>query len=278
MLSTTIDGLWVLQVLAGAEVLAPELGLRPYLPSVETAQMALRHPVAEDLRRAGVIDDTGRVDDPVLQWLTVLGRRDVALLLHLQTPSADGDSERVLLARFAQWWVTLARYGPTVTLSGAGTATSESAATALIATEIQRLCGAMDPAQLRPATIAVSELLAATGKGDGLRAFLSARAFDSDQVAALTLAADPTRSAQAWIVALQSGVRSPTSAPVIEPAAVTVIDTPEGRLVSEQVSRDGRSWLIVGPATTADIASAVQTMMRRLPARQSWYSHRKAVI
>lgn len=278
MLTTTIDGLWVLQVLSGTEVLAPELGLRPYLPSIETAQTALRHPVAEELRCAGVIDDSGCVDHPVLEWLTVLSRRDVALLVHLQTPSADAGPERVLLARFAQWWVTLARYGSTVRVRGAGITTSEQAATLLIATEIQRLCGAMDPAQLRPATIAVSELLAATGEGDGLRAFLNARAFDSDQVAALTLAADPARSAQAWIVALQSGVCSPASTPVIEPGAVTVIDTPQGRLVSERVSRDGRAWMIVGPATTADIASAVRRMMRRLPAQQSWYSHRKATI
>ena len=37
MLTTTIDGLWVLQILAGIEVLAPELGLRPILPSFETS-------------------------------------------------------------------------------------------------------------------------------------------------------------------------------------------------------------------------------------------------
>ena len=41
MLTTTLDGLWVLQVLSGIEVLAPELGLRPILPSLETAQLAL---------------------------------------------------------------------------------------------------------------------------------------------------------------------------------------------------------------------------------------------
>lgn len=278
MLTTTTDGIWVLQVLSGTEVLAPELGLRPYLPSVETARMALRHPVAEELRSAGVIDDSGRVDDPLLEWLTVLTRRDVALLLHLQTPSADGGPERVLLARFAQWWVTLERYGSTVRVSGAGIATSEQTATLLIATEIQRLCGAMDPAEFRPATIAIDELLASAGGGTGLRAFLTARAFDSEQVAALTLAADPVRSAQAWIVALQSGVRSLGSTPVIEPGAVTIIDTPVGRLVSERVTSRGRSWMILSPGTIADVASAVQTMMRRLPAQQSWYSYRKAAI
>jgi len=94
----------------------------------------------------------------------------------------------------------------------------------------------------------------------------------------LTLAADPVRSAQAWIVALQSGVRSLGSTPVIEPGAVTIIDTPVGRLVSERVTSRGRSWMILSPGTIADVASAVQTMMRRLPAQQSWYSYRKAAI
>ena len=86
MLTTTIDGLWVLQVLTGIEVLAPELGLRPILPSVETPQMALAHPIAAELRDVGVIDEAGQVDATVREWLTVLARRDVALMIHVSTP------------------------------------------------------------------------------------------------------------------------------------------------------------------------------------------------
>ena len=61
MLTTTLDGLWVLQVLSGIEVLAPELGLRPHLPSVETTHMALAHPVAEELRDVGAIGPAGPI-------------------------------------------------------------------------------------------------------------------------------------------------------------------------------------------------------------------------
>lgn len=112
MLTTTLDGLWVLQVLTGIEVLAPELGLRPHLPSVESPQMALAHPAAEDLRAAGVLDHTGAIDQAVLEWLTVLSRHDVALLVHVHTPaSPPTPPERVLLARFAHWWVILERCG-----------------------------------------------------------------------------------------------------------------------------------------------------------------------
>ena len=90
MLTTTIDGLWVLQILAGIEVLAPELGLRPILPSFETAHKALAHPIAAELRAAGVIDEAGTVDSVVVEWMTVLSRRDVALLIQVRNPEVGG--------------------------------------------------------------------------------------------------------------------------------------------------------------------------------------------
>lgn len=46
MLTTTVDGLWVLQAVTGVEQTCPELGLRPLLPRLDTAERALRHPVA----------------------------------------------------------------------------------------------------------------------------------------------------------------------------------------------------------------------------------------
>jgi len=277
MLTTTIDGLWALQVLSGIEVLAPELGLRPYLPSIETARIALEHPIAAELRDVGAIDDVGSVDDTVQQWLTVLSRRDLALLFYLQTPSGGRAPERVVVARLAQWWVTLERCDSIVRLSGAGTAASEHAADLLISVQIERLCGAMAPAEFRPATIDVEQLVTRVNDGASLRSFLTDHNFDSDQVRTLALAADTTRSGQASIVALQSGLASPSSRAVIDSGAVTVIDTPSGRLVSERVVRDGRPWMIVSPGSTTNIASAVQKMIRRLPAHNAGHSHGKAV-
>lgn len=272
VLTTTIDGLWLLQVLSGTEVLAPELGLRPYLPSVETTRMALGHPMAAELREAGVITAGGEVDSTVLDWLAVLSRRDVALLMHVQTPSHDVD--RVLMARLAQWWVVLERCGGMVRLSGGGAATNEQSAAMLLRIQIERLCGAMAPATVRPATFDIAALLTTVAGGESLRAFLSARNFDSDQINTLTLAADPERSAQASLVAIQSGM---SGDPVIDCGAVTVIDTPAGRLLTEWAIRDGKSWMIAGPGSATNIASAVATMMRRLPAQEAWYSYRKVI-
>jgi len=272
VLTTTIDGLWLLQVLSGTEVLAPELGLRPYLPSVETARMALDHPVAGELRAAGVITDGGTVDDTVLDWLAVLSRRDVALLMYVQTPTKDVD--RVLLARFAQWWVALERCGGMVRLSGVGVATNEQSAAILLSIQIERLCGAMAPAALRPVTLDLATLVTTVAGGESLRAFLTAGNLDSEQITILTLAADPERSAQASLVAIQSGI---SADPVIDSGTVTVIDTPAGRLLTERTTRDGKSWMIAGPGSATTIASAVATMMRRLPAQEAWYSYRKVI-
>ena len=86
MLTTTVDGLWVLQILTGIETLAPELGLRSIRPSVETRHAALAHPIVAELRNAGVIDESDNVDGAVVEWLTVLSRRDVALLISVRTP------------------------------------------------------------------------------------------------------------------------------------------------------------------------------------------------
>lgn len=274
MLTTTLDGLWVLQVLAGIEVLAPELGLRPHLPSIESADAALLHPAAEELRSAGVIDAVGTVDQTVLEWLTVLSRRDVALLVHVQTPAAEG--ERILLARFAQWWVSLERYESLVRLSGVGTASNEEAAGRLINAQIDRLCGQLPAADMRPVTVEVDELVNSVRDGS-FRAFLLEQRFDSDQVALLTLAADTKHSAQASVVAIQSGIPTAAARRHISAGAVTVIDTPRGRLVSEHIIRGGRSWMIVGPGSSGNIATAVLAMMRDLPAHEHWFSYRKAV-
>ena len=277
MLTTTLDGLWVLQVLSGVEVLAPEVGLRPHLPSAETIGMALAHPVAAELRAAGVIDSAGEVDPAVLEWLTVLSRREVGLVLHARTPAAENEPVRVLLARFARWWVSVERFGMLSRVSGVGTAKTEPAAGLLIHGEIERLCGVMAPAAAPPVTVDAGRLLASVRDRTGLRTFLAECRYDSDQVGTLMLAADSERSAQASLVAVQAGIACSSARSHIAPDAVTIIDTPQGRLLAERVQRAGRSWLIVSPGSAAAIASAVQTLMRRLPAREAWYSHRKAV-
>ncbi|GBG41001.1 ESX secretion-associated protein EspG [Mycobacterium montefiorense] len=277
MLTTSLDGLWVLQVLTGIEVLAPEMGLRPHLPSVEPKHKALDHPVAAELRAAGAIDETDSVDGTIVEWLTVLSRRDIALLVHFRLPN-DDETTRALLARFAHWWVAIERSGDLVRISGAGITSNEGTATAALNSQIERLCGAIDPAPLRPVTLDADAMRAAATDEGSLHEFLGKQGLDADQVHLLKLATDPARSAQASIVAMQSGVDSggPTRT-YIEPGAVTIIDTPEGRLVAEHVSSGAKKWMIIAPGTKNNIGSAINHMVRRLPADQEWHSYRKVV-
>jgi hypothetical protein len=279
MLTTTIDGLWVLQVLTGIEVLAPELGLRPIMPSVETPQMALTHPVAAELRAAGVIDDSGVVDATVVEWLTVLARRDIALVTHVRKPDDHSDRPaKALLARFARWWVVLERSEDLVRISGAGTSNSESAANDVVTSQIERLCGTREPAPLQPVTVDIDEVMAGVSNPETLRQQLFRQQLDGDQVQILMMAADTQRSARAFIVAVQSGVDTGQSTRThIEQSVVTIADTPEGRLVGEHFSSAGKRWMIIAPGTMSSITDAINRMMRRLPAEQEWYSYRKVV-
>jgi EspG family len=278
MLTTTIDGLWVLQVLAGIEVLTPELGLRPILPSFETAQKALGHPIAAELRAKGVIDEAGTVDAVVVEWMTVLARRDMALLIHVRNPETGEQPAMALLARFAQWWVVIERSEELVRIGGAGTASAEGAANAVLFAQIERLCGTNTPAPLRPITLDVDALKSGVNSQDTLKKFLASQQLDADQLRMMMLAADPTRSTQSSIVALQSGVETgrPTRTH-IERSVVTIIDSPEGRLVAEHVPSAGKNWMVIAPGTASNIATAVNQMVRRLPANEEWFSYRKVV-
>lgn len=271
----------MLQVLTGIEVLAPELGLRPHLPSAEPRRLAWEHPVTRDLRAAGVIDESNNVDSAVAEWLTVLSRRDIGLVMHFSTPGkppgAD-EAPRALLARFAQWWVAMERSENLVRISGAGVSSTEVTANAALTEQIQRLCGTNAAAALRPVTLDVDALRAASTRPETLCEFFESQGLEPHQTQVLRLAADPGRSAQVSIAAIQSGVETgrPTRT-YIEQSAVAIIDTPDGRLLAEQVVSAGKRWMIVGPGTKSNVASAVNHMVRRLPADEEWHSYRKVV-
>lgn len=277
MLTTTVDGLWVLQVLSGIETLAPELGLRPYLPSAESATMALAHPVAEELRAAGAIDPEGALDETLLEWLTVISRREVALLISVHTPSQTSTPDRILLGRFARWWVAMEACGHTIRLSAAGTATDHSGASQLIGAQIERLCGTMQPADFRPVSLDLTTLLTHVHDRASPRTFLDQQRLDPEQLELLMKATDMDGAAHASLTAIQSGISGAPGRTQIDPGAVTIIDTSNGRVVAEHVNHAGRTWLLLSPGSGRTITEAVSTMLRRLPAQDEWHSLRKVV-
>jgi EspG family len=210
-----------------------------------------------------VIDEAGAVDDVVKEWLTVLARRDVALLIHLSTPGREELPTRALLARFAQWWVVLERSEDLVRITGAGTSNTESAANDVVNATINRLCGTLDPAPLQPVTVDIDKVMAGVNGQEMLREHLLRERLDGDQLQVLAI--------QSGVDAGQPGRKH------FEESVVTIADTPEGRLIGEHYVADGKRWMIIAPGSSGSIAAAVNKMMRRLPANEEWHSYRKVV-
>ncbi|OBI31495.1 ESX secretion-associated protein EspG [Mycobacterium sp. E2238] len=276
MLTTTVDGLWVLQAVAGVEQTCPELGLRPLLPRLDTAERALSHPIADELRTAGALDEADNVDPMIREWLTVLLRRDLALMVSIDVPGRE--PTRVSICRFASWWVVLERHDELIRLYPAGTANDEGGASELVVGQVERLCGVAEAAPLRPVTLDTEQLLASVRDSASLRTFLLAQRLDADQLQLVLAAADPARSARASIVALQAGVGPDELARVaVGDSSVSIVDTPSGRVCIECVISGQRRYQIVSPGSRSDISGAVQRLIRRLPAGDEWYSYRRVV-
>lgn len=276
MLTTTVDGLWVLQAVTGVEQTCPELGLRPLIPRLDTPDRALRHPVAAELTAAGALDEAGNVDPMIREWLTVLLRRDLGLLVTISVPGRD--ATRASICRFASWWVVLERHEDLVRLYPAGTASNENGASDLVVGQVERLCGVAEVAPLKPVTLDTEQLLASVRDAASLKAFLLSQNLDVDQLQIVTMAADPARSAHAHIVGLQAGVGPDEMARIaVGDSTVSIIDTPAGRVCVENVMSGQRRYQILSPGSRSDISGAVQRLIRRLPAGDEWYSYRRVV-
>ncbi|OBH84326.1 secretion protein EspG [Mycobacterium scrofulaceum] len=276
MLTTTVDGLWVLQAVTGVEQTCPELGLRPLLPRLDTAERALSHPIADELRAAGALDEAGNVDPMIREWLTVLLRRDLALMVNIGVPGRE--PTRASICRFASWWVVLERHAELVRLYPAGTASDEGGASDLVVGQVERLCGVAEVAPLKPVTLDTEQLLSSVRDAASLRTFLLSQNLDVDQLQIVTMAADPARSAHAAIVGLQAGVGPDEMARIaVGDSTVSIIDTPAGRVCVENVISGQRRYQILSPGSRSDISGAVQRLIRRLPAGDEWYSYRRVV-
>lgn len=276
MLTTTVDGLWVLQAVTGVEQTCPELGLRPMLPRLDTPERALSHPAAAELVAAGALDEAGNVDPMIREWLTVLLRRDLGLLVMIGVPGRE--PTRASICRFATWWVVLERHGDLVRLYPAGTAGNEASASDLLVGQIERLCGVAEAAPLRPVTLDTEQLLNSVRDAASLRTFLLEQRLDADQLQMVLMAADPARSAQANIVGLQAGVGPDELARIaVGDSTVSIVDTPAGRICIESVTSGQRQYQILSPGSRSDIGGAVQRLIRRLPAGDEWHSYRRVV-
>ncbi|SKO34794.1 Putative ESX-2 secretion-associated protein EspG2 [Mycobacteroides abscessus subsp. abscessus] len=274
-LTTTLDGLWALQVFAGVERVCPELGLRPHDKRSETPRVAKSLDVVSELINEKAVTAHGDgflVDKPILNWLTVLSRREVALVMLIQQPGENTDlPERVALCRRGKWWVSLAIYGnATVRIKPMGIATTHDDASTLIRRELEAICGTNEPAKFKPLTVSTSRLRACKNERDVERLVIEAGA-DVDQLRAGLALSRSGQSAQASLCAFQQRQKT---VPTVSPLFVTIADTDRGRLMIKNVISGGQQWTILAPGISKSINSAIIELLKSLPANEEWHNAR----
>lgn len=274
--TATLDGLWAIQVVAGVERVCPELGLRPHDPRSETVEVARTLPVFGELIEQGAVFDTvdgWQVDKPIFEWLTVLSRREVALIVLMHQPGDSSDLPvRVVLARFGRWWVSMSLYdNHTVRIRPMGTARTNDDAAGLVFREIENLCGAAESASSFEPIVVSTERLRACRSVDAVKKMMINEGASADQLRAGMMLSSADECAMASIVALQQGQKLE---PEVTDHVVTLADTADGRMVIKNIDRGGKRWTVLAPGATRVITSALAELLATLPAGEEWHNAR----
>lgn len=274
--TTTLDGLWAIQVVAGIERVCPELGLRPHVPQSETVQLAQELPVFAELVEQEAVVETAagfQVDKPIFEWLTVLSRREVALIVLMHQPGDNRDLPlRVALTRFGRWWVSMSLFdNHTVRIRPMGTARTNADAATLVQREIENICGTAQPASsFDPIVVSTDRLLACTSI-DAIKKMMIKEGATVDQLRAGLMLSSSGECAMASVVALQQGQKLE---PAVTDHVVTVADTAGGRMVVKNIRRNGQQWTVLAPGAARVITSALTELLATLPAGEEWHNAR----
>ena len=279
-LTTTPNGVWVLQALLGVETLPVALRLRPFIPSlyddsVVVATTAGPVPVAQtaehaSLVAAGVIDAAGAVDGTVRDWMTVLSRaeRQVVMAIRGPDPATVGDAsptvqERVLVVcRHRRWLAMAARDGDEVVFDAVGESEHPDQQVELICNAMLPAFGDADPADIEgvnvPAELMYTTLNNAAPHGhDVLVPALARLGLAPPLPEVLTAAARFDESAMAVVSLIDTGVST-----TVHPRVLTVADTAYGRVsITTSASADGKEWLTIWPATLAGLRDELTTLL-----------------
>jgi hypothetical protein len=271
-LTTTVGGVWVLQALLGVESMPAGLRLKPFIPSVHHERIvdSTAGPVAIaetaeylSLLQAGAISPAGGVDDPVRDWMTVLGRPDREVVLTIRRPSGlavhNGepptvDERVVVVCRHRRWLAMAARDGDEMVIDAVGETDDPAAQVDLMCQTLIPALGVAEPADVEgvniPAEVMQSVLEAAAPHGrDAVIAAVSRLGLHPQQAEVLAAATRLDESAMAVAVVIDHGIGQH-----VHPRVVTVADTEFGRIsVTTSASADGKQWLSIWPATPAAV-------------------------
>ncbi|WP_431241069.1 ESX secretion-associated protein EspG (plasmid) [Mycolicibacterium aichiense] len=270
MLTTSTDCVWVLQALLGVERMPTALRLKPFIPSahgdlvVETTQG--RQPLQataqyHDLVRVGVVDERGRVDDVVRDWMTVLSRAEREVMLTIRRPHqpATDDApatvhERVLVvSRYQQYLAMAARDGDEMVIGGVGESTDPARQIDAICATLIPALGDHPPADIDginlPKDLIQREMEAAAGSPEGIQAALRRFGLSPWEVEVVQAATKRDDSAMGVVAVIDNGAQFH-----VHPRVLSVADTEYGRIsFTTTAGADGTEWLSIWPATRVSL-------------------------
>ena len=271
-LTTTPNGIWILQALLGVEKMPTALRLRPFIPSVdgdgtvatEIGQVPWSQTAEyNSLLAAGVVDQHGRVDDAVRDWMAVVGRpqREVLVVIRrpkpLDGPIPDGEDppalidERVMsICQRDRWLAMIARSRDEIVLAPLGEAARSDEQVDLICDTVLHAFSHGDAAAISGFNVPSAALQKALDdnvpKGRTMLAAALARlGLSPDQVAVLSAATSLDESAMAVVTVIDHGVQDH-----FHEDGVSVIDSELGRItISYTTGPDGTRWTSVWPTS-----------------------------
>ena len=271
-LTTTPNGIWMLQALLGVEKMPTALRLRPFIPSVDgdgTVATELGDvpwsQTAEynSLAAAGVIDRDGRVDDAVRDWMAVVGRPQREVLVVIRRPKPldgpvpdDEDApalieERVMsICQRERWLALIARSGDEVVIAPIGEAARNDEQIDLICDTLMHAFSRGEAATISgfnvPSATFESTLKENVPKGRHVLAAALARlGLSPDQVAVLSAACHLDESAMAVVSVIDHGIKDH-----FHPDVISVIDSEFGRItISHTTGPDGTRWTSIWPTS-----------------------------
>ncbi|MDT5355435.1 MAG: hypothetical protein QOJ56_3967 [Mycobacterium sp.] len=279
-LTTTPNGVFVLQALLGVETLPIALRLQPFIPSLYDDALIVSTtagpvPVSKTaeyagLVAAGVIDTHGRVDDTVRDWMTVLGRAERQVVLAIRRPdpaTAQTESptvqERVMVVcRHRQWMAMAARDGEEVVIDAVGESADPGEQVELICNALLPAFGHAEAADIEgvnvPADLMSSTLNNAAPHGrDALIQALGRLGIQSPLTHVLSSVANFGQSAMAVVSLVDSGISQHHHRRLL-----TVADTEFGRIsITTSTSPDGREWMTIWPTTMAGLHDDLITLL-----------------
>jgi hypothetical protein len=261
---------WALQALLGVEQMPTTLHLKPFIPSahgdliVETTEG--RRPLAStaqyhSLVAAGVIDERGRVDAAVRDWMTVLGRPDREVVLTIRRPDQPGTVETgptvhermMVVCRHDRFLAMAARDGDEMVIGGVGEADEPVRQVELICQMLIPAFGDHPPADIEGINVPkdlIQMAVDTAGPGpDGIAESLRRVGLGPWEVEVVTAATRLDQSAMAVVAIVDHG---PEIHP--HPRVLTVADTDYGRIsFTTTTGADGKEWLSIFPTTTTGL-------------------------